>query len=761
MSDEIIINRDGVEQLPLRRFTEDAYLNYSMYVIMDRALPHIADGLKPVQRRIIYAMSDLGLSANAKYKKSARTVGDVLGKFHPHGDSACYEAMVLMAQPFSYRYPLVDGQGNWGAPDDPKSFAAMRYTEAKLSRFSEVLLNELGQGTVDWVPNFDGTLQEPSMLPARLPHILLNGVTGIAVGMATDIPPHNVRELANACALLLDNSKADLQDVLEHVNGPDYPTEAEVITPKSDIRKLYETGRGSIKMRAVFHEESGDIIVTALPHQASGAKILEQIAAQMQAKKLPMVSDLRDESDHENPTRLVITPRSNRVDTAQLMQHLFATTDLEKNYRVNLNMIGLDGRPKVKDLRTILSEWLQYRKETVTRRLQYRLDKVLARLHILEGLLIAFLNIDEVIEIIRTYDKPKPELMQRFSLSDKQAEAILELKLRHLAKLEEIKIRGEQDELAAERDKLQTLLGSDRRLKTLIKKEILADAENYGDDRRSPIVERSEAKALSEKELVPAESVTVVLSEKGWARCAKGHDIDAEGLSYKAGDGFLSSAEGKSNQPAVFMDTSGRTFACDAHGWPSARSQGEPLTGRFAIVGGESFEHVIMAADDDKFLLGSDAGYGFVGTFKDMISKNKAGKAYLSLPSGAKVMKPQPVTNLEKDWCLTISNEGRMLLFPLKDLPSLGKGKGNKLMSIPSAKAQSREEYVKVLSIVPDGASLKISAGKRNMTLTFDDLTHYQGERGRRGNKLPRGLQRVDSIEIENSTGTSDSEPLS
>ena len=520
MSDEIIINRDGVEQLPLRRFTEDAYLNYSMYVIMDRALPHIADGLKPVQRRIIYAMSDLGLSANAKYKKSARTVGDVLGKFHPHGDSACYEAMVLMAQPFSYRYPLVDGQGNWGAPDDPKSFAAMRYTEAKLSRFSEVLLNELGQGTVDWVPNFDGTLQEPSMLPARLPHILLNGVTGIAVGMATDIPPHNVRELANACALLLDNSKADLQDVLEHVNGPDYPTEAEVITPKSDIRKLYETGRGSIKMRAVFHEESGDIIVTALPHQASGAKILEQIAAQMQAKKLPMVSDLRDESDHENPTRLVITPRCNRGDTAQLMQHLFATTDLEKNYRVNLNMIGLDGRPKVKDLRTILSEWLQYRKETVTRRLQYRLDKVLARLHILEGLLIAFLNIDEVIEIIRTYDKPKPELMQRFSLSDKQAEAILELKLRHLAKLEEIKIRGEQDELAAERDKLQTLLGSDRRLKTLIKKEILADAENYGDDRRSPIVERSEAKALSEKELVPAESVTVVLSDKGWARCA-------------------------------------------------------------------------------------------------------------------------------------------------------------------------------------------------------------------------------------------------
>ena len=761
MSDEIIINRDGVEQLPLRRFTEDAYLNYSMYVIMDRALPHISDGLKPVQRRIIYAMSDLGLSANAKYKKSARTVGDVLGKFHPHGDSACYEAMVLMAQPFSYRYPLVDGQGNWGAPDDPKSFAAMRYTEAKLSRFSEVLLNELGQGTVDWVPNFDGTLNEPSVLPARLPHILLNGVTGIAVGMATDIPPHNVRELANACAMLLDNSKAELSDVLEHVNGPDYPTEAEIITPKSDIQKLYETGRGSIKMRAVYMEENGDVVITALPHQASGAKILEQIAAQMQAKKLPMVSDLRDESDHENPTRLVITPRSNRIDVTQLMQHLFATTDLEKNYRVNLNMIGLDGRPQVKDLRTILSEWLQYRKDTVTRRFQYRLDQELARLHLLEGLLIAFLHIAEVIEIIRTYDKPKPELMARFGLSDTQAEAILELKLRHLAKLEEMKIKGEQDELAEERDKLQQLLGSDRRLKTLIKKEILADAEKYGDDRRSPIVERGEAKALSEKELVPAESVTVVLSEKGWARCAKGHDIDAEGLSYKAGDAYLSSAEGKSNQPAVFMDSSGRTFSCDAHGLPSARSQGEPLTGRFSIVGGESFQHVIMAQDESKFLVGSDAGYGFVGTFKDMVSKNKAGKAYLSLPTAAKVMKPTPVTNPDSDWCLSISNEGRMLMFPLRDLPSLGKGKGNKLINIPSAKSQSREEYVKVLAVVPDGAAIKVGAGKRNMTLTADDLTHYQGERGRRGNKLPRGLQRVDTVEVVLPSKDETSEDLS
>ena len=749
MSDNITINADGVEQLPLQRFTEDAYLNYSMYVIMDRALPHIGDGLKPVQRRIIYAMSDLGLSANAKYKKSARTVGDVLGKFHPHGDSACYEAMVLMAQPFSYRYPLIDGQGNWGAPDDPKSFAAMRYTEARLSKFSEVLLSELGQGTADWTPNFDGTLQEPQVLPARLPHILLNGVTGIAVGMATDLPPHNVRELANACARLLDNSRTELSEILEIVQGPDYPTEAEIITPRADIAKLYESGRGSIKMRAVFHEENGDVIVTALPHQASGGKVLEQIAAQMQAKKLPMVSDLRDESDHENPTRLVITPRSNRVDVQQLMQHLFATTDLEKNYRVNLNMIGLDGRPQVKDLKTILSEWLTFRKTTVTRRLQFRLDKVLARLHILEGLLIAFLNIDEVIAIIRQEDQPKPVLMERFGLSDKQAEAILELKLRHLAKLEEMKIRGEQEELAAERDKLQLILGSDQRLKTLIKKELMADAETYGDDRRSPIVERSDAKALSEKELVPSEPVTVVLSEKGWARCAKGHDVDAAGLSYKAGDKYLASAIGRSNQQAVFLDTSGRAFACDAHSLPSARSQGEPMTGRFSIVAGESLSHVLMSADEQQYLIASDAGYGFVGKFADMVSKNKAGKAYLTLPTGAMAMTPQRVVDVATDWCLSITTEGRMLLFPLKDLPTLGKGKGNKLINVPSARAQCREEYVKIIAVVPDGASVRIVAGKRGMSLSANDLEHYKGERGRRGNKLPRGLQRVDSIELE------------
>jgi topoisomerase-4 subunit A len=749
MSEEISINKDGIEQLPMRRFTEESYLNYSMYVIMDRALPHIGDGLKPVQRRIVYAMSELGLNATAKYKKSARTVGDVLGKFHPHGDSACYEAMVLMAQPFSYRYPLVDGQGNWGAPDDPKSFAAMRYTESRLSKFSEVLLRELGQGTVDWSPNFDGTMDEPKILPARLPHILLNGITGIAVGMATDIPPHNVREIANACAHLLDNTKAQLADLLEFVQGPDYPTDAEIITPKADIQKIYESGRGSIKMRAVFHEENGEVVVTALPHQASGAKILEQIAGQMQAKKLPMVSDLRDESDHENPTRLVITPRSNRIDTEQVMQHLFATTDLEKNYRVNINMIGLDGRPQVKDLRTILTEWLVFRKDTVVRRLQFRLDKVLARLHILEGLMIAFLNIDEVIRIIRYEDEPKKELIRRFELSEIQAEAILDLKLRHLAKLEEFKIRSEQDELAAERDQLQTLLGSDRRLKTLIKKEILEDAEKYGDDRRSPIVLRGESKALSEKELVPSEPVTVVISEKGWARCAKGHDVDSEGLSYKAGDKYLASAKGRSNQPVVFIDTSGRAFSCDAHGLPSARSQGEPLTGRFGIVAGETIEHVLMGKDDQKFLMVSDAGYGFVGQFVDMISKNKAGKAYLSIPTGASAMAPKLVNDLSSDWCMAISNEGRMLMFPLRDLPSLGKGKGNKIINIPSAKSQSREEYLKIVAVVPDGAQVKIVAGKRAMTLSAEDLSHYRGERGRRGNKLPRGLQRVDDVEVQ------------
>ena len=737
------------ETRPLSRFTEEAYLNYSMYVIMDRALPHIGDGLKPVQRRIIYAMSELGLSALAKYKKSARTVGDVLGKFHPHGDSACYEAMVLMAQPFSYRHPLVDGQGNWGSPDDPKSFAAMRYTEARLSKFSEVLLSELGQGTADWIPNFDGTMKEPKVLPARLPHILLNGVTGIAVGMATDIPPHNAREVANACAMLLEKPSSTLEDIMDVLKGPDYPTDAEVITPAEDIKKMYETGRGSIKMRASYEVDDGEIVVNALPHQASGAKVLEQIAQQMQAKKLPLVSDLRDESDHENPTRLVIVPRSNRVDTEQLMNHLFATTDLEKQYRVNLNILGLDGRPQVRPLVGLLKEWLEFRQQTVTRRLQYRLDKVLARLHILEGLLIAYLNLDEVIEIIRTEDKPKEVLMSRFALSDKQAEAILELKLRHLAKLEEQKLKGEQDELSKEREQLEKILGSDRRLKTLIRKELLADAETYGDERRSPLVERNEAKALSERDLTPAEAVTVVLSKKGWVRSAKGHDIDGEKLSYKSGDSFLGSAEGKSNQPVVFIDSSGRSFSCEAHLLPSARSQGEPLTGRFSLVSGETVEHVLMGKDDSCLLLASDAGYGFVCQFSDLVSRNKNGKAIITLPTGSKILSPTSVNSIENDRVIAVSNEGRMLVFPVADLPQLSKGKGNKIINIPALRAQSREEYVVALATAAPDKAVTLMAGKRKLTLKPADLEHYLGERGRRGNKLPRGLQRVDDIIVE------------
>ncbi len=749
MSDVLEYSLDGVEQVPLRRFTEEAYLNYSMYVIMDRALPHIGDGLKPVQRRIVYAMSELGLSAAAKYKKSARTVGDVLGKFHPHGDSACYEAMVLMAQPFSYRYPLVDGQGNWGAPDDPKSFAAMRYTESRLSRFSEVLLSELGQGTVDWQPNFDGTMKEPKTLPARLPHILLNGITGIAVGMATDIPPHNVREIADACVHLIEHPKAGVCDLLEFVKGPDYPTDAEIITPKADIEKIYQTGRGSIKMRAVYDVEQGEIVISALPHQASGGKILEQIAAQMVAKKLPMVVDLRDESDHENPVRLVVVPRSNRVDIEPLMQHLFASTDLEKNYRVNINMIGLDSRPAVKNLQVILSEWLEYRRETVRRRLQYRLDKVLARLHILDGLLVAYLNIDEVIEIIRNYDEPKAELMSRFGLSETQAHAILEIKLRQLAKLEEIKIRAEQDELRKEQDYLEKILNSKARMNTLMKKEILAAAKQYGDKRRSKLVERSEAKALTQKDLVPSEPVTVVVSDKGWARCAKGHDIDASTLNYKAGDSYLCAARGRSNRPVVFMGSDGRAFTTDAHTLPTARSQGEPLTGRFNLASGQAFVHTVMDDDEAQYLLVSDAGYGFVTSFSDMVSRNKNGKAVITLPQAAKVMTPQAIDNIEHDFCLAITTEGRMLVFPVKNLPVLSKGKGNKIINIPSARAKSREEFVTLLAVVPDGASITLHAGKRKLTLKPADIEHYRSERGRRGNKLPRGLQRVSYLEVE------------
>ncbi len=740
---------DGIERLPLKDFTEKAYLDYSMYVILDRALPFIGDGLKPVQRRIVYAMSELGLNAAAKYIKSARTVGDVLGMFHPHGDSACYEAMVLMAQDFSYRYPLIDGQGNWGSQDDPKSFAAMRYTEAKLAPYAEVLLRELGQGTVDWTQNFDGTLKEPLMLPARLPNLLLNGVSGIAVGMATDIPPHNLREVVSACIHLLDEPKADVATLCEHVKGPDFPGHAEIITPAEELRKIYETGNGTFRQRAVYEKEHGDIVITALPHQVSGAKVLEQIATQMRAKKLPWLEDIRDESDHENPIRLVLVPRSNRVNVERMMSHLFATTDLERSYRANWNVIGLDGKPAVKDLRQMLTEWLEFRFDTVRRRLEHRLGKVMDRLHLLDGLLIAFLNIDEVIRIIRTEDEPKPVLMARFGLTDVQAEYVLDTKLRQLARLEEMKIRAEQDELEKEREWLEKTLNSKARMKTLIKKELEEDAEKFGDARRSPLIERDVAEAIDETEMLPSEPLTVVLSERGWVRAAKGHDIDATALNYKAGDGFLDSANVRSSQQAVFLDSNGRSYSLPAHNLPSARGQGEPLTGKLAPAGNATFVATLGGDPDQWYLIASDAGYGFKIQLNDLYANKKGGKTLLNLPKGAKVLKPQPVTDTEKDAVVAITSEGRMLTFTISELPALARGKGNKIIGIPGKRVESREEYVVAIAVVPEGGKLVIYSGKRHMVLKASDLEHFVGERGRRGNKLPRGFQRVDSAGIE------------
>lgn len=750
MNDIVTFNDQGLESRPLSDYAEQAYLDYSMYVILDRALPHIGDGLKPVQRRIVFAMSELGLKANAKYKKSARTVGDVIGKYHPHGDSAAYEAMVLMAQPFSYRYPLVDGQGNWGSPDDPKSFAAMRYTESKLSKYADVLLSELGQGTANWRPNFDATMDEPEILPARVPNVLLNGTTGIAVGMATDIPPHNLNEVVSACLHLLDSPKATVPELMEYIKAPDFPTDAEIITPQADILNTYETGRGSVKMRAIWNKEDGDVIVTALPFQASGSKILEQIAAQMRNKKLPMVEDLRDESDHENPTRLVITPRSNRVDISALMDHLFATTDLERSYRINMNIIGIDGRPAVMDLRRILKDWLGFRTDVTRRRLDYRLQKVDKRLHLLDGLLIAFLNIDEVIHIIRTEDEPKPALIARFGLSDTQAEYILDTKLRQLARLEEVKIRAEQDELAREKAELELLLGSEARLKTLVKKELKATAEEFGDERRSPLTERGEAQAFNEKDLMTAEPITAVLSDKGWLRAAKGHDIDPTSLSYKSGDKFLSAAKGKSNQNVFLQDTTGRYYALPGHTLPSARGQGEPATGRLKMPPGALFTDVLMGADEQKILMGTDAGYGFIAKVGDLFTKNKAGKAVVSIPKGARILSPQMV-NTDNALIAAVSNEGRMLVFPIADLPELGRGKGNKIINIPGSRLQSREEFVIDYGIIPEGGSLVVHSGKRYLVMKEKDLEHYRGERGRRGHKLPRGFQKVDRLDIESS----------
>ncbi|MCB1821663.1 MAG: DNA topoisomerase IV subunit A [Candidatus Competibacteraceae bacterium] len=740
MTELALFTADAAERLPLKIFTEKAYLDYSMYVILDRALPHIGDGLKPVQRRIVYAMSELGLNAAAKHKKSARTVGDVLGKYHPHGDSACYEAMVLMAQPFSYRYPLVDGQGNWGSPDDPKSFAAMRYTEARLSPFAQVLLSELGQGTVDWTPNFDGTLDEPILLPARLPNVLLNGATGIAVGMATDIPPHNLGEITAACIRLLDEPDASLEALCDLVLAPDYPGGAEIITPREELRKLYQTGNGAVRLRARYERENGDVVITALPHQVSGARIMEQVAAQMRDKKLPMVEDLRDESDHENPTRLVLALRSNRVDVDLLMDHLFATTDLEKSYRANLNMIGLDGRPQVKNLQQILEEWLRYRIATVRRRLEFRLNQVEQRLHILEGLLIAYLNLDEVIRILRTEEKPKPALIARFQLSDAQAEAILETKLRHLARLEEMKLRGEQDQLRKEQEQLQLLLDSEKRLKTLIRKEIQDDAKRYADPRRCPLVERRPAQALDETSLTPSEPMVVVLSQKGWVRAAKGREIDASALSYKSGDGFLGQAQGRSNQSAVFLDSTGRTYTLPVAGLASARGYGEPLTGKLSPPDSARFLYPLLGNPEDLYLLATDAGYGFLCAFDDLLSRNKAGKVVLTVPEGAQILPPLLVAGLATDRLAAISSDGRLLLFPVQELPRLPKGKGNKIIDLPG------KERLIALTLAPPERSLILTAGKRDMKLKRADLEGYIGERGRRGKPLPRGFQRVERV---------------
>jgi len=738
--------QENFEQLPLKDFAEKAYLDYSMYVILDRALPHIADGLKPVQRRIVYAMSELGLSAAAKYKKSARTVGDVLGKYHPHGDSACYEAMVLMAQSFSYRYPLVDGQGNWGSPDDPKSFAAMRYTESRLTGYANTLLSELGQGTVAWADNFDATLQEPVLLPARLPNILLNGTMGIAVGMATDIPPHNLREVANACVELLDNPDSSLETLFEHVKAPDYPTEAEIITSSDDIQKMYATGSGSIKMRAIYELEDGNIIITALPHQVSGSKLMEQIGAQMLAKKLPMLDDLRDESDHENPTRLLLIPKAKRLDVEAVMSHLFATTDLEKSYRVNMNMIGMDGKPQVKGLREILVEWLAFRTETVRCRLQYRLDKLLARLHILDGLLIAYLNIDEVIAIIRHEDAPKSVLMARFDLSDTQAEAILEIKLRHLAKLEEVKIRGEQDTLEKERLTLEKTLASPSLLNRLIKKEVLKDAEQYGDERRSPIVARQAAQALKTTELINNEPLTVILSEKGWIRAAKGYEFDVESLSYRSGDCFLAAVKSRSTQQVYLLDSTGRAYSTSTHDLPSARTQGEPLTGRLNPPAGASFQHLLAGNPDDWLVLTSSYGYGFKVQLKELLSKNKAGKLLINLPDGASVLKPALLQN-DSDLLAIVTLQGRLLIFPVAELPALSKGKGNKLIQIPIADLENKTDAVIAAITLAENCPLKIISGKRFVTLKAIDIAHYTANRAKRGLALPRGFQRVDSLE--------------
>jgi topoisomerase-4 subunit A len=748
MSQNEAISYEGIEQISLDAFVRPSYLNYAMYVIMDRALPFVGDGFKPVQRRIVYAMSELGLRATTKHKKSARTVGDVLGKYHPHGDAACYEAMVLMAQDFSYRYPLIDGQGNWGSNASPKEFAAMRYTEARLSAYADVFLGELSMGTVDWAPNFDGTLSEPHMLPARLPNVILNGATGIAVGMATDIPPHNLNEIIQACFHLIDNPKATIEDICQIIEGPDFPTGAEIITSRKEIINIYRSGQGMIRMRATYEYENGDIIITSLPYQVSPAKVIEQVALQMREKKFSMISDIRDLSDQEEPTRLMIMPRSNRVDKDALISHLFATTDLEKSVKVNMTVIGLNRKPQTLGLLQILKQWLKFRRQTVIRRLEFRLNKIKERLHILDGLLVAYLNLDEVIRIIRENDEPKPILMQKFDLTDVQAEAVLQIRLRQLAKLEEIKIKSEKQELDKEKDWIEKILASNQRLKMLMKTELKEDAQKYGDERRTQIVERREAQAIKEVELTAVEPVTVVLSAGGWVRAAKGHEVDPLHLNYKSGDEFLSAARGKTIQPAIFFDTGGRSYSLPAHTLASARGQGEPLTGKLTPSNGARFLSVVMGLPDQKVLLASDAGYGFITDIANMVTKNTKGKAMLTVPKECEPLPPVYVANNETDYVAAITTQGYMLVVPVKALPELPRGKGNKIIQIPPAKLKKREEYLKLLEIIPEGATIKIHAGKQSVRFTPGNISDFIGERGRRGKKLPRGYRNADRIEI-------------
>ena len=748
MPEQKMTSYDGIEQLSLDAFVRPSYLNYAMYVIMDRALPFIGDGFKPVQRRIVYAMSELGLRSTTKHKKSARTVGDVLGKYHPHGDTACYEAMVLMAQDFSYRYPFIDGQGNWGSNASPKEFAAMRYTEARLSAYADVFLSELSMGTADWAPNFDGTLSEPRMLPARLPNIILNGATGIAVGMATDIPPHNLNEIINACIHLIDKPKSTIEDICQILKGPDFPTGAEIITSKEEITNIYRSGQGMIRMRATYEYENGDIVITSLPYQVSSAKVIEQVALQIREKKLSMISDIRDLSDQDEPTRLVITPRSNRVDKEALISHLFATTELEKSYKINMTVIGLNRKPQTLGLLEIITQWLQFREQTVIRRLKFRLNKIKERLHILDALLVAYLNLDEVIRIIREYDEPKPVLMQQFKLTDLQAEAILQIRLRQIAKLEEIKIKNERQELVKEKNWIEKTLASKQRLKTLMKNELREDAQKYGDERRTLIVEREEARAIKAVELTAVEPVTVVLSTGGWVRAAKGHELEPANLTYKAGDGFLSAARGKTTHPAIFLDTKGRSYSLPAHTLASARGHGEPLTGKLTPSNGARFLSVIMGSSDQKVLLASDAGYGFMTNIANMVTKNTKGKSMLSVPKDCEPLPPLYVNNYETDFLAAITTEGRMLVIPVKVLPELPRGKGNKIIHIPPARFKKREEFVKLLEVIPEDATIKVHAGKQSVRLTPEIISSFIGERGRRGKKLPRGYRKADRIEI-------------